>query len=113
MLRGPDLPELPDGKTWHPMTCRWWSTWRLSPQAASFAATDWDVLLETALLHHVYWGGDLKVAAELRLRVAQFGATPSDRLRLRMSIETPKPKAAPAPAGNVTEIASRRSRLSG
>jgi hypothetical protein len=77
----PELPVLTDG-FWHPMTREWWKVWGDAAQADTFTETDWMVLLETALLHHMFWNGDMKVAGELRLRVA--GATPEDRARLRM-----------------------------
>lgn len=86
--RGPDLPPGP----WHGQTIQWWENWRVSPQAASFLATDWDVLLETALLHTMFWKGDQRVAGELRLRVAKFGATVEDRARLRMQATEEQPK---------------------
>ncbi len=82
-LRGPDLPT---GYPWHSQTYRWWDTWRRSAQASTFTNTDWDFLIDTALLHTSYWNGD-NVGAELRLRVAKFGATPEDRLRLRLQID--------------------------
>lgn len=86
-VRGPDLPG---GIEWPVVTLAWWETWRHSPQAASFTATDWDFLVDTALLHARFWAGDEKVAGELRLRVAKFGATPEDRARLRMQIGDPE-----------------------
>jgi len=45
-----------------------------------------------------YDDGNGAVAAELRLRVAKFGATPEDRLRLRMQVAEPEkaPEARPA-----------------
>mgnify|MGYP001559543669 CR=1 FL=1 len=95
ILRGPELPEdaLP-GEEWHSRTQAWWTTWRRSPQAAAFTATDWDFLLDTALMHHTMWAkGRWEFAAELRLRSAKFGATPEDRARLRLQIETPESKA--------------------
>lgn len=55
-----------------------------SPLAAEYTETDWAFLMDTAYLHAQYWKGDIKVAAELRLRVAKFGATPEDRARLRI-----------------------------
>jgi hypothetical protein len=59
--------------------------WAASPQAEHFMSTDWDYLLDTALMHHALWSkGQWTLAAELRLRVAKFGATPEDRARLRM-----------------------------
>lgn len=90
--RGEMLPEgvLPDQESWHPMTARWWETWRHSPQSQTFVATDWDFLLDTALLHHVMWTkGRWEFASEVRLRAAKYGATPEDRMRLKMKIETP------------------------
>lgn len=93
-----DQPELPefdmqvevDGKLvsqqfrWPARTREWWAMWRDSPLSAEFTETDWSELLDTALLHARYWNGDHRVAAELRLRVAKFGATPEDRARLRI-----------------------------
>ena len=91
--RGFDLPDLePDelgARRWPAMTRRWWDRWRKSPQAQTFTETDWDFLLETALIHRAFILGDLKQAAELRLRVSKFGATPEDRMRLRLQIATP------------------------
>lgn len=87
-------PELPDfriergGKlvefVWPERTREWWEMWKASPQAEHFGSTDWDYLLDTALIHARLWSGDMSAAAELRLRVAAFGATPADRARLRM-----------------------------
>lgn len=70
--------------TWPQRTREWWAMWADSPLSAEFTSTDWSELLDTALLHARLWGGDIKVAAELRLRVAKFGATPEDRARLRI-----------------------------
>lgn len=94
-VRGPDLP---DGYDWPVQTRRWWETWRTSPQAQALTATDWDFLMDTALLHAELWGGNGSVASELRLRVAKFGATPEDRLRLRMQIDEPAEKAESKPS---------------
>lgn len=77
---------------WHPMTVRWWRMWGESPLAESFTKNDWDELLQAAILHSRYWRGDTKVAAELRIRVAKFGATPEDRTRLRISLTTAEEK---------------------
>lgn len=81
----PRLPaKQPDGKVWPARTKAWWAMWGRSPQAVLFTESDWAELLDTALLHARLWSGDVKVAAELRLRVAKFGATPEDRARLRI-----------------------------
>ena len=108
-LRGPKLPDvLVEG--WHPRTQQWWEVWRRSPQAQIFTETDWDFLLDTALMHHTMWSkGRWEFAAELRLRAAKYGATPEDRLRLRMTVETPDSAAVePAPVEDVS--ARRRAR---
>lgn len=116
--RGPQLPKgvLPDAEDWHERTKLWWATWRKSPQAQLFTATDWDFLLDTALMHHVMWSkGRWEFAAEIRLRVGKFGATGEDRLRLRMEIDQPgRAKSSPAKAASdatVTDIRSRRGKL--
>lgn len=71
---------------WPARTQEWWSMWGESPLAAEFTSTDWSELLDTALLHARFWKtGATSVAAELRLRVAKFGATPEDRARLRIT----------------------------
>lgn len=93
----PDLPQGAD--RWPARTREWWQTWRESPIAADFTAVDWEFLLETALLHARFWGGDSSVAGELRLRVAKFGATPEDRMRLRIDFVDVEPPPADAPTG--------------
>lgn len=107
-----DQPSLPtvqvevDGKlvefVWPAATERWWAMWRDSPQAENFGSTDWDFLLDTALIHARFWNGNLSVGSELRLRVAKFGATPEDRARLRMQFaqadEADGKRTAPVPS---------------
>lgn len=111
-IRGPMLPEgvLPDDDDWHPRTRQWWETWRRSPQAAVFIETDWDFLLDTALLHHVMWTkGRWEFASEVRLRAAKYGATPEDRMRLKLKIETPGDK--PAAPETPRSTSDRRKNL--
>lgn len=103
-LHGPELPELEE--PWPAPTVRWWDTWRRSPQAQTMTATDWDFLLDTALLHARFWRGDAGMAAELRLRVAKFGATSEDRMRLRMQVGEPDKPTEPV------EASDRKSRYS-
>lgn len=119
-VRGPRLPAgedvLPDGGDWHPQTKKWWHNWRTSPQASRMlSAPDWDYLLDTALMHHAMWAkGRWEFAAEIRLRVANFGATPADRLRLRTEIEKPeRHTAGTVKAAGVTDLDERRARLLG
>lgn len=84
-------PELPprrrDGEdvTWPQATLDWWQMWADHPLSDDFTTTDWAELAITALMHAAVLDGELKYAAELRLRVAKFGATPEDRARLRIT----------------------------
>jgi hypothetical protein len=104
-LRGPDLPA---HMTWPSQTAAWWLTWRKSPLAKTFTTTDWDFLLDTALLHAELWSGNGSVAAELRLRVAKFGATPEDRLRLRLTIDQDAEASQAKPATVMTRQRKQR-----
>lgn len=80
-----DPPELPDDYDWHPQTRRWWTIWQQSPMASIMGPTDWAFMIDTALMHDAMWSKkQWTLAAEVRLRVAKFGATPEDRLRLRI-----------------------------
>lgn len=87
---------------WPQPTLDWWRMWAESPLSAEFTETDWSELRDTARLHALYWLGSTNVASELRLRVAKFGATPEDRLRLKIMFaisEDPSKISAPeAPA---------------
>ncbi len=91
------VPELPsyreddEGNTitihWSRLTLDWWEDWINSPQAALFSKSDWRSLITTAFIHERFVRTQsLSAAAELRSREAAFGATPIDRLRLRMSL---------------------------
>lgn len=90
----PKLPPCPKwlGGRWPVATQRWWETWGEAAQAELFTATDWDYLLDTALIHAQVWKGDGKLAGELRLRVAKFGATAEDRARLRYVADVDDPE---------------------
>ena len=83
---------------WPAQTKAWWKMWGDSPLSADFTDTDWSFLLDTAILHARYWRGDVKAAAELRLRVAKFGATPEDRARLRITTAPAGDDPIPTPA---------------
>src|SRR5678816_252766 len=112
VLRGIPLPPTaPQGVPWSVQTQAWWDNWRKSPQAKLMGPTDWDFLLDTAVMHNDIWReprinphatqGQSKLwdglsptaksqfAAEIRQRVAQFGATWADRQKLQLQIQTP------------------------
>ncbi|MEU6765893.1 hypothetical protein ABZ916_25675 [Streptomyces sp. NPDC046853] len=69
---------------------RFWKTWATSPQSSAWAETDWAELEITAKLVDAFYQGDVKLAGEIRQRVAKWGATTEDRARLRMSLEDPE-----------------------
>ena len=105
----PELPTLlirDDGGMvavdWPDVTREWWLMWANSPLSAGFTATDWSELRDTARLHALYWLGDKSVVEELRLRVAKFGATPEDRMRLRIRIDEDAKDAKEKPAAKVS-----------
>lgn len=99
---------------WHPATVSWWNSWRQSPQGSHMLSEpDWYFLLDTALIHHNMWmNGRWEFASEVRLRVAKFGATPEDRMRLRQEIEVIEAAPVGSKRGSaVTSIESRRKRI--
>ena len=93
-----DAPDLPEEVDWHPRTRDWWEMWKRSPQAEVMIESDWFFLLDTALMHDAMWSkGQWTLAAEVRLRVAKYGATPEDRARLRMQFADADEKDAQRP----------------
>lgn len=113
-LHGPELPEgvLPDGQVWHEQTRAFWAALRQSPLLADEPDLGWQFLIDTALMHHTMWTkGRWDFAGEVRLRVAKFGATPEDRMRLKVKVTRPEGDPQPAASGRVTDISSRRARL--
>ena len=119
-LYGDPLPvdALGEEEDWHPRTLAWWEALRANPIMVHETAMGWEFMLDTALLHHKMWAhGRVDYAAEVRLRVAKFGATPEDRQRLKIRIEAPSSdddaSTAGAGTGTVTHLDTRRERLLG
>lgn len=86
---GPDgpTPVLPGGHDYDSRTLAWYETWRSSPQAALFLATDWQRLHMLAQLVEQYWAEPKKeLLSEIRLNEAALGGTAADRARLRWSV---------------------------
>jgi hypothetical protein len=88
-------PKLPGAASrWPEQTRVWWRIWGADPLAADFTDIDWNELLLAATLHAMVWNDKtpatlkMKAYAELRQRVAKFGATPSDRQHLRITFAT-------------------------
>jgi hypothetical protein len=117
-LYGPELPEgvLPDDAEWHPQTVALWDALRRLPLLKDELPLGWQFLLDTALMHNTMWSkGRWEFASEVRLRLAKYGATPEDRMRLKIKVTTPvdEVKRPTVSSENVSDIASRRARLSG
>lgn len=87
-FQGPS-PDLPRGR-WLKRTRDWYEVWRHAPQAAMFGPTEWEFLATTAYVADKLFRGEVSAAAELRLREAKLGATPEDRLRLRIGFDKPE-----------------------
>lgn len=66
---------------------RFWRTWSTAPQTAAWTVTEWAELELTTKLVDGLFLGDLKLAGEIRQRVAKWGATVEDRARLRMTFD--------------------------
>lgn len=90
--RGPTLEEAcgergPLGP-WLPQVRMWWETWRNSPNAQVFEATDWRRLAMLAPIvqsYHVKPGA--AALSEIRMNEERLGATVVDRQRARIRIE--------------------------
>lgn len=100
-------PNLPDGYHWCDETKRWYEDFRSSPNAMLTEDSDWEHILVAAQLHNRLWmpegtwtGSDGRVyvakglspsemssiSKELRTRMAPYGYTNEDRLRLNVFI---------------------------
>lgn len=103
-----EQPALPDRIPWPDRTREWWALWGGSAIAETFTFSDWEFLLDTALIHADVWGNyNLDRLPELRLRVAKFGATPEDRARLRITFADADERDAKRPAGAPQAAAQR------
>jgi hypothetical protein len=96
-LRGPTLPKDLD---WCERTKKWWLTWRKSPQAQLMGESDWESMLEAALIHNYIWSNHPSMfkpselaglTKELHRILANFGLTYADRLKLRIKLSDEVP----------------------
>lgn len=82
-LRGPAL----DGPYAAP-TLAWYETWRRSPQAQLFEATDWSRLVLLAPIVDAYFRRPSAAAlSEIRMNEERLGATVVDRMRARIRVD--------------------------
>lgn len=88
----PDLPRLPNRRRYHELVVQWWEMVRHMPHCRTWAPTDWQYAVETALLKHFFWtdalstDGDVKITAaqEIRRREDNMGTTEEARRKLRI-----------------------------
>lgn len=112
---GPDstTPGLP-GDAYDSRTLAWYETWRTSPQATVFIATDWQRLHMLAELVQQYWEEPRKeLLSEIRLNEAALGATAADRIRLRWTVAQAAEEQRPGPhaSSRPRSSTSRRERI--
>ena len=108
VVRGPDLSP-----GYSAPTVSWYDTWRRSPQAQLFEATDWQRLALLAPIVELYWTRPGAAAlSEIRLNEERLGATYVDRLRAKIRIEDDeRPDAEVVPLHAVSPRDALRSRL--
>ena len=91
----------------------WYETWRRSPLAEAWLATDWQRLaLLAPLVADYYLRPTALKMGEIRQSESLLGATHVDRLKARIKVERGEAPAAKASPG-VTALDDYRSRLSG
>lgn len=125
----PDLPKLSGRRRWHEQVVAWWNEVRQMPHCVLWAATDWRFGVETAVMKQQLWtdleAGEMKttLATEIRRREDQMGTTGEARRKLRVRYVGADEAAGQAAGavfgrgetaggGTVTELTSRRARLS-
>jgi hypothetical protein len=87
-MNSPALPPRPDGDPWLKETVAWYERWCVSPQATRFTVTDWGRLHDLALVVDEFYNNpDARSFGEIRQNESLLGATPLDRLRLRLDID--------------------------
>ncbi len=120
----PDLPALGGRRKWQAPVVAWWETLRRMPHCVLWRDSDWQYALETAYLRQAFWtefaGGEVRstMATELRRRDDQLGTTAEARRKLRIRLVPADEYALPGPDGGapggdgtITDLASRRRRL--
>lgn len=88
LVRGPELPADCD---FGPVTISFYETLRRAPQAQAYESTDWLIVTDVLLpLHNAFTLGTRKsaaMAAEIRQILSSLGATVTDRLRAKITID--------------------------
>lgn len=108
-VRGPEIEEATGRDGWPPMVRKWWQTWREAPQARDFEATDWMRLAILApFVEAVLARPSAAALAEIRMNEERLGATVTDRMRARITIEPRDEEDEDAPLAPVAPIGRKR-----
>ena len=89
--RGPNLPRDMD---FCKRTKIWWDVWRCSPQAQLMTSTDWEAMLDAAMIHNEIYSPNpatntpiTSLTKELHRITANYGLTYVDRLKMRIRLD--------------------------
>ena len=79
------LPPLRcDGEPWSQQARAKWEAWSVMPHAALWSDAEWHFVMDTLELCELFYGGNSKVASEIRNREKVFGTTLEFRRDLRI-----------------------------
>lgn len=75
-----NIPAMPDGESWHPLTLKWWGYVWSSAVAERYVQTDAYGLYALALLKDRYWDNpSTALSTEIRLQEDRFMLSPRAR----------------------------------
>lgn len=93
-------------------TAEWWAGVSTMPHCVLWSESDWQFALDTALLHAEFDRGEVKLAAELRMREKVMGTTMDARRDLRIRYVSPTDAGPQAGSAEVTDMAAYRDAVS-
>lgn len=74
---------------WHPRTLAAWKAWRADPVGQVWTPADLGAVVDLAYLHHEWVRGEVRLAAEIRLRMDGLGLTAKGKRDLRLRVQPP------------------------
>lgn len=74
------------GAEWHQATIIFWQQLAEFPTTANLQAAQWSSLARALMIDDAMVSGELRLAAEARLRLSKYGIDPDDLARLRVQI---------------------------
>lgn len=105
----PKLPTRARGAgAWAAGTQRAWAGWWRDGASLHWTSADHESVVMLAFLVQAVWEGELKHAAEVRIRMDGLGLTPKGKRDLRLRVADSEPVI--APVAPVAELEDRRAR---